>query len=498
MRSSQPVRQSCLWICAAAFYLLFSGIPDSMADYKGDIGFTALKTELGAAIPDGRRLSLVTQTEAATNAHHGKDEETGRLKVWMPDPRRPEFSGKKILNRSGSLPYYSGHATGVGRLFYGKNSSIAPGISTVECFLADHWLGPGYLESSAATNPRSSSSRIANHSWVASTNGNNPSVLRRIDWVVGTDETIQVVGPCRPGNPLLGSAFNTIAVGEADGESGKGTAAVDALYTAGRSCPQLVAPRKTASSAAPVVAAAAALLVEVGHGDPGLSRDPVLRRTANRNGDTIYNAERSEVVKAALMAGADRVTRNTEVIGGNPIDIEDYRKDSAHRSPNGLDRRYGAGQVNIGNSYHIIAGGEQNSLEDMPESGGIIGRSGFDYDPAFGGENGSNTVATYYFTADKDSTLLRAALVWNIDIDAGAGPHFAGSATLYDLDLFLYDVTGTGEPRQVAASTAPADNTENLWVGLGKNRRYMIQVKPGSRQSAFKWDYALAWHVTRQ
>jgi len=469
-----------------------------IAGYKNDIGFEALKAAPGFEVPDGSTIPLVTQTEAAALVDHDDDGLTSKIKVWMPDPNHPEFSGKTIVNRSGSLPYYSGHATGVGLNFYGAKRSMTPGITVVESYLADHWLGPGYLESSAATTPRSSSSRIANHSWVASTNGNNPSVLRRIDWVVGIDETIQVVGPCRPGNPLLGSAFNTIAVGKADGENGKGTAAVDALYSAGRSCPQLVAPLKTASSAAPVVASAAALLVEAGHADPGLSTDPVLRRTANRIGDTIYNAERSEVVKAALMAGADRVTRNTVVLGGNPIDIKDYRKDSAQRSPNGLDRRYGAGQVNIGNSYHIIAGGEQNSLEDMPESDGIIGRSGFDYDPAFGGENGSNTIATYYFTVDQDSTQLRAALVWNIDIDAGAGPNFAGSATLYDLDLFLYDVTGTDEPRQVAASTAPADNTENLCVGLEKNRRYMIQVKPGPRQSAFKWDYALAWHLTRQ
>ena len=270
------------------------------------------------------------------------------------------------------------------------------------------------------------------------------------------------------------------------------------IYTFGRTCPQLVAPKKTASAAAPVVAAAASLLIELGHGSPALSTDRIDQHTANRNGETVYNAERSEVIKAALMAGADRETRNTEVIGDNPVDIKDYRAKPDHQAANGLDRRYGAGQLNIKNSYHILAGGEKNSLEDMPGSGGVIGQHGFDYDPAFGGADGSNSLASYSFTVDENSRYLWAALVWNIDIDAGIGPYFAGTAKLYNLDLFLYDVTRSGEPSQVVASTSSADNTENLWVRLEKNRRYVIQVKPGAGQAVFKWDYALAWRIEKQ
>ena len=52
---------------------------------------------------------------------------------------------------------------------------------------------------------------------------------------------------------------------------------------------------------------------------------------------------------------------------------------------NGLNNVYGAGQLNIYNSYHIIAAGEQNSLQDAPGTHGFIGRYGFDYDPYFGG-----------------------------------------------------------------------------------------------------------------
>ena len=490
--------KSFLRICIIALTVLNLCIPDSFADYKKDIGYTALKAEQGSSLPNGSKSPPVTQTEAATAIDHDGNDQTDPIKVWMPNHGHPEFKGKKISNRSGSLPYYSGHATGTGVLFYGRKRSMAPGIKFVESYRASHWLGSGFLRSESPFKPNTSPSRVGNHSWVASVKGNNPAVLKRIDWVVATDETTQVVGPCRPNNPLLGSAFNTIAVGQAAGENGNGTAAVDSVYTPGRTCPQLVAPRKTASAAAPVVAAAATLLIELGHERPALSTDPVAQHTADRNGRTVYNAERSEVIKAALMAGADRVTRNTEVIGDIAIDIVDYRAIPAHRAVNGLDRRYGAGQVNIKNSYDILAGGETNSTEDVPVTGGVIGPHGFDYDPAFGGVDGSNALASYFFTVDKNSRHLWAALVWNIAIDAGAGPHFVGTPKLYNLDLFLYDVTGPGEPRQVAASTSSADNTENLWVKLDQDHRYLIQVKPGGGQAAFKWDYALAWRIGRQ
>jgi len=59
------------------------------------------------------------------------------------------------------------------------------------------------------------------------------------------------------------------------------------------------------------------------------------------------------------MAGADRVTRNSTT-----ADLGRYRDTEANQTANGLDRRYGAGQLNIQNSYHIITAGEQNSAED--------------------------------------------------------------------------------------------------------------------------------------
>ena len=180
-------------------------------------------------------------------------------------------------------------------------------------------------------------------------------------------------------------------------------------YAAASTRPDLVAPADATSWATPMVASAAALLVEVGHhGGNTLSTDPSVRFTTNRNGDTIYNAERSEVVKAALMAGADRTSPNLT----NSVTPQGYAVNTA----NGLNNVYGAGQLNISNSYHIIAAGEQNSREDFLRGGGEINSVGFDYDPAFGGVNGSNKTGSYVFKALTTGSLS-ASLVWNLAVN---------------------------------------------------------------------------------
>ena len=117
-------------------------------------------------------------------------------------------------------------------------------------------------------------------------------------------------------SPLLGSSFNAIAVGLSNGNAAHGsyplaTTPTTPYASGSRTRPDLVAPASATSYATPMVASAAALLVEAGHqGGTTLSTDPAVKSTTNRNGDTIYNAERSEVVKAALMAGASRTSPN--------------------------------------------------------------------------------------------------------------------------------------------------------------------------------------------
>lgn len=214
---------------------------------------------------------------------------------------------------------------------------------------------------------------MTNHSWVGNTNDHlsNGTILRLVDRLVERSEAIQVTGLTNGlGNsPLLGgSGFNVIAVGRTDGLHQQGSIAVDGLYGAGRTVPTLVVPVGTTSSATAAVSAAATLLVQTGHdGGASLSEGS----TAIPGVGTVYNAERSETIKAALMAGADRETHNTTTRAG----ITDYRS-AGHETANGLDSRYGAGQLNMLDSYRILASSEQRSFQLGRED---IAPYGFDY-----------------------------------------------------------------------------------------------------------------------
>ena len=470
------------------------------ANYKDDIGYGALATELGSGKPTGAGVP-VSQIEAS--------QMIGADPAWMPDPANTEFAGKTILDKSGAIPnLYSYHAYGVGLLFYGLTGSIAPGITSISVYSADAWLGSNFLKtplSGNGTQPLSSDSRVANHSWVGTTTDTgsatptsyDPQILRRLDWLIMRDDFITAVGMNNGTSaPLLASSFNAISVGRSDGGQASGTVNVglspyDAVYVAGRAKPEIVAPEPTTSGATPMVASAAALLVQVGHGNAALSTDPAEQFTTNRVGGVVRNAERVEVIKAALMAGASRSTTGN-VAAPN---ITDYRVAPANRTSNGLDKRYGAGQLNISNSYHIIAAGEKNSLEDYAAGGGQAGNQGFDYDRYFGGASNRNDVGTYKFPVQATDATLDFSLAWNISVNGGTYSNFNGTATLYNLDLVLYDVTNALSPVQVATSASTVDNTENLHIVLTAGRSYSVQVKRPASQAAFEWDYGAAWRI---
>jgi hypothetical protein len=327
--------------------------------------------------------------------------------------------------------------------------------------------------------------RVINHSWVGSTGSPlyDAELLRRLDWSIGADHSIHVVGTAdaESSTPLLGNAFNVIAVGRTDHQAVTATGSLDGVYREGRTTPIIVAPLPTVSAATPVVAAAAALLVQSAERWQSFSRGAV----HTLDGRLIRDGSRPEVIKAILMAGADRHFDRTE--GGSS-----YRERSTWRSDNGLDRRYGAGQLNVLQSYAILSGGEQRSAEDGSATGGAIKPYGYDFDEEFGGGAGSNEVANYYFSADLKQRWLTATLAWNIRIAADVELLFDRDTILYDFDLELYDDT---DARRVAVSASWADNTESLWLPLKPGHHYRLAVRPGNNDRAFAWRYALAWRI---
>lgn len=455
------------------------------ADIGDDIGLTRLQRELGASMPDGSGIEVV-QVEASVKLEDGGI-------AYAPDFANAEFAGKTIIDATRKGSAASGHATAVGRIFYGAITSPARGIKRVDSYLAGDWYVRGFLLpvpviGSLGPQPALTSSRIANHSFVGDFGKGNAELLRRMDWVIETDEFINVAGFNGGNTPIAASAYNVIAVDHVSAARIVGSAKVDDLYTASRPRPHIVVPEANPSRATPWVSAAVALLVETAHRNKKLSDDPEQDSIKNRSGDIIYNAERSEVIKAALMAGAERESANAE--HGN---IKSYRGSGADRTRNGLDRRYGAGQLSIYNSYHVIAAGEQNSREDATNDKGKISATGFDYDPAFGGADDSNTEGTYTFTTTATEAEFFASLVWSLDIDGGIENIFVGAATLHDLNLWLYDVSDPDDWQKVASSDSSTDNTETLWLRLKANTDYALRV---SSVGPFRHDYALAWRLS--
>ena len=459
-------------LLAMAVALLLS--PIALAGVTEDVGYAALKAELGDALPTGAGVR-VTQVEGYARGP-GEHARMG----WSPNTEQQDLKSKTFL----SLGPVSGHATGVASVFYGAGS-FAPGVSEIESYGISWAVArDGLLRPGSGLPPGFSLSRVANHSWIhGHGDASSLETLERFDYVVAVDDFIQVGGTNNGERvpDVTAGAYNVIVVGRTDGKHARGTTAVGQdLYGPGRAKPDIVAPAGFTSTSTPRVASAAAMLVGFAHqAGPKISDGSY---TSPRTHLTIWHAETSEVIRAALMAGADRHTANStaDQLG----DVADYGKDPATRAANGLDLRYGAGQLNVYDSYHILAAGEQS---------GEVQPQGFDYCPAFGGAEGSPRRVSCTFTAPDSAGHLRAALVWNIRIDDDSA-HWTGAATLYHLDLALYDLTAGGND-PVSTSASRVDNTQNIWTGLTPGHRYELRVTAADGQPDFQWDYGLAWQV---
>ena len=459
-------------LLAVTIVLLLARV--AAADVADDVGYTALKAELGDAMPTGAGVR-VTQVEGRSKGPG----ENGTL-GWSPNADQTDMKAKTFL----SLGPVSGHANGVAGNFYGA-ASFAPGVSEIESYDVSWAIGrEGLLRPGTGLTPGFSLSRVANHSWIHG-HGDVSSLelLKRFDYVVEVDDFIQVGGTNngdRVPDVTVGG-YNVIVVGRTDAKHARGTTAVgQALYGAGRAKPDIVAPAAFTSNSTPRVASAAAMLIGFAHQAGKTISDGSY--VSPRTHITIWHAETSEVIRAALMAGAGRRTHNStaERLG----DITDYGQDPATRTDNGLDLRYGAGQLNVYDSYHILASGEKT---------GEVRPRGFDYCPAFGGADGTPRRVAYTFAAPDRPAHLRASLVWNIRI--GEDPaHWTGTATLYHMGLSLHDLT-TGEEKPVATSASLLDNTQNIWTALTPGHHYELRVTPAEGQPDFKWDYGLAWDV---
>lgn len=416
-----------------------------LADWRDDVGFTRLQLIVGGDLPTtvGDGFTQVEAKESSTN--------------YMPNTGDAIFQGKTFVNKTNTSSVTSNHASTVAAYFY-STSSLLPGTeaTTVDVYSADHWLYGGFLKAGTTSEPAIESRAVQNHSWIA-LDGDTVAfeeVNQRLDYAIDRDGFVSVVGENNGSSTvlpkLLGQGYHAIAVGRTDGLHSHGLSTLDGID---RIKPDLVAPGSATSYATPMVGSAAGILYQK------LQASPY----------SLGGADLPRTIKAMLMASA----RKDTVTGW----------DQTTSRP--LDDVYGAGELNIYNAYMILSAGRVSS--------GVTQRG----QRAWAAESiTSSATKRYFFTipSGAPSTPFCTALVWHrVITDNLVSPVNWGNLTtsMANLNLSLYQATGTTRGSLVSQSSSTVDNVELIYQATLAPGDYEIVV---SSDTATATPYALAWH----
>ena len=360
-----------------------------------------------------------------------------------------------------SIGVNSDHATSVGGNFFGNAGAVDLGVATnvthVDNYEYSYFIDNKIYPTSAAipavvvnqsfnfTSPIQSTYETAYDNYVVS---------HKTSFITGAGNG----GPIESNLPA--TSFNGIAVGVTDGNSSYGPTAD------GRSKPDITSPGSGATSfSTPHVSGAATILVQAGARNDGGSA-------------TSSTATNPITIKALLLNGAIKPADWTN----GPV------------TP--LDARYGAGIVNVFNSWKQLKGGLHTSNETNTVTSGNPhppGASVSNQPSLLGWNHGAiSTTATqdkiihYYFNlTNSNPCTFTATLVWNRQNN---------QAAINNLDLFLYNAANSN---LVLSSISAVDNVEHLFLPQLAPGRYDLQVvKRGSATQVSQSEtYALAFEM---
>ena len=285
---------------------------------------------------------------------------------------------------------------------------------------------------------------IENHSYGATTGCLDITCNQVMDYRINRDHVTVVVAmdnsvAAMP--PLWTNAYHVISVGSATGQHSRGGTNLEG---AGRMKPDIVGTATWTSYCTPIVASAAGVLIAE------------TKRTA-----PLAAAKDPRTIKALLMAGATKEQFPT------------WSQTPARP----LDPIYGAGQVNIANSYRtLIAGQQRAGTAWRPVNGWDLGTSG--------------TSAVYYFEVPAGQTLkFSTVLTWHRELpDNGYYINFI--STLTDLNLRLrYSNASFALGTIVAQSASALDNVEHIYIPALPAGRYALEVSGPAGTT-----YGIAWN----
>jgi hypothetical protein len=437
-------------------------VPRGQADYFDATGYRELAAELGASLPDGSGVG-VTQVE------YGNPEYLPQAGSGTFLGSGAYFGGKTFSAQSGASDG-SGHAADVGLHLYSLNTnpaagraSFTPGIGVIDLYRVDPgetstaWTQQAWLRPGTNIAPLTEARAVQNHSWISVGNAGSADedneALRRLDFAVRRDGFLPVTGVNNGASAvpaLMASAYNNLAVGLSSGAHSTG-GVVSWLDGPGRQKPELVAPLDYTSFSTPLVGSAAALL----------------RQTAGTQGP---NASRPETIKAILLAGATKE------------EFPGWTRTAT--AP--LDPVYGAGELNIAHSWHILAGLEQAPNQTTARPGSAWSMVTLT----------TNTTANYLVRVPPGSVgeTFSAIAAWNRVVnDIGPGNTFIMSvATLANYQLSFARVPASGNPVVLDQSISSLENVEHIHqTGLPSGTyRLRLSLASGSNVPA-----AVAWRL---
>ncbi len=444
--------------------IIFSDLNISLSGtIKDDIDYHKLAAELGESMPTGSGVK-VTQVEAnlgkfGMGQFIFKPKET--LNNGSPNP---DFTNKSIIDVRNLSTATSSHATEVGRLLYGNQSGIAPAITQIDLYESIDWRNNGFLKPSL-NEPLAETNHIQNHSWINPTSIEllDKETVERFDFAIDRDKFLAVVGLDNGSSSdvpnILAGSYNALSVGLTNGNHSSG---FTLITEKGRLKPEIVVPASATSYAVPVVSGAASLLYETALEKSELSESP-------------GNATQPETLRAILLAGATKE------------EFPDWR--NTETQP--FDTKFGAGELNIFNSYQVLVSGEEVPFN--PSQPKNNSSTGWDFSTI------SNNEKQKYFLdipLGKRLEKLSIVLTWNRKITkSGAGVAWGVTTSqVSNLKMSLFKSENFSSTDRLKVSDSSKDNYEHTYLPNNLSPgQYLIEVSHADGSTELT-NYAIAWH----
>lgn len=428
-------------------------------------GIDAMAARLKDDMPTGRGIVFGHVESGGKRAHH---------RQYKPRTEAAHYGGVTFIPRSGDSKV-SGHAEATARIIYGPKG-LAPGVSQVKLYQTTDWL-IDILIPSTVLPADPDGCDVFTHSWIG---GNSPGarhLLRRLDHMIDEHDTIVIVGVNNGGNSevptLLATAYNVITVGSSEKRSSTGYTPLKEEVI-GRCKPDIVGSMQLTSFNTPVVAAVVGRLLE----QASWQIETASKYDDGGTSERMQYARRAEVIKAVLLAGADKRV-GFEPEKGKP-----------------LDAHHGAGSVRFDTSYRMLTGGplpptSTQGKKSVPHRT----MNSWDFNELRSGE-----VVAYELQINQPVKELCVSLVWHRHILGKTVKHpdtgreiWVDAPTLANFNLALTRADGE-DAGIIAKSVSMIDNVEHIYLNDLQPGRYTINVSRNDRIRG-EWDYAVAWRI---